>query len=260
MKQSTTLGATLACAQAIKLSSKAKFFSIPDIPGIPGIPNIPDIPVVSDIPDAFNSGIDYIGTGFADFGDIVMPGIDIITDFGTDVGTIIYDDVLVPVTDPLIDPVNTGLDFVADGSAVIYDNMTEAVGLDHDDVADFVVNDVGSVVVDDVGGFVVDLGEAYVEIYDWMGGEGNWEAFGKVLLISTDALLSEDYDKAIETMGTPDLYTEEYWNELEEERERARIAAERARIEAEENAKKYQESIDFCHTRLVASEIAYDEK
>ena len=89
MKQSTTIGTTLACAQAIQLRSKAEFIPIPDIPSF-------DIPYVSDIPDVFDEGIDYIDTGLTELGDIAMTGIDMTIDLGEDIGTSMYEDFLVP--------------------------------------------------------------------------------------------------------------------------------------------------------------------
>ena len=175
MKQSTTLGATLACAQAIQLSSKAEFIPMPS--------GIPDIPIVSDIPDVVNDGIDYIDTGLTDFGDIVIDGIDVtiggIEDIGIgieDMGTLIYDDVLEPTGTFTYDE----LTYLGTG---FYDVTTDFVGFDHDDVADFVVDDAGSFVIDDVGGFVVDdIGGVVTDTYDWASSEGNWEAFGKTIL------------------------------------------------------------------------------
>merc|ERR1712242_270006 len=175
MKQSTTLGATLACAQAIQLSSKAEFIPMPS--------GFPDIPIVSDIPDVVNDGIDYIDTGLTDFGDIVIDGIEItigsIEDIETgieDMGTLIYNDYLEPAGiafDDEIGSLGTGF----------YEMTTDFVGFDHDDVADFVVDDAGSFVIDDVGGFVVDdIGGVITDTYDWASSSGNWEAFGKTIL------------------------------------------------------------------------------
>ena len=169
MKQSATLGATLACAQAIQLSSKAEIIPIPSF-------DIPDIPIVSDIPDVVNDGIDYIDTGLTDFGDIVIDGIDVTIGGIEDMGTLIYDDVLEPTGTFTYDE----LTYLGTG---FYGVTTELVGFDHDDVADFVVDDVGSFVIDDVGSFVVDdIGGVVTDTYDWASNGGNWEAFGKTLL------------------------------------------------------------------------------
>ena len=219
MKQSTTLGATLACAQAIKLSSRAEI-----IPGLPSFPTIPDIPIISDIPDVVNVGIDYIDTGITDFGDLVIDGIDVtigaleptVTSINADLidfGELVYDDAIEPI---------------GDMGEIIF----EPIGPEFDHVTDFVVDDIGSVVIDDVGGFIVDdyMG-AMDDVYDWTTSKGNWEALGKTVLIGYKHYFDGDFEGAAEVWLNEEHYTEEFWDQLE----RDRIAAEEAARIAEEN-------------------------
>ena len=222
MKQSITLGVTLACAQAIQLSSKAEV-----IPGIPSF-DFPDIPIISDIPDVLNEGIDFIDTGLTDFGDIVIDGIDVtigsleptvtlINEEFTDLGEIVFED---------------GLEPIGEMGEIIFEVHIEP---GFDKFADFVVDDVGDFVIDDVGGFVVDdIGGVVTDTYDWASSDGNWEAFGKTVLGGYKLYFKGDFDGAAHMWLNEEHYTEEYWDQLDKDR---RDNEEAARI-AEENKRK----------------------
>ena len=196
MKQSIALLATLACAQATKLSSRVKFISIPSF---------------DDITDVFDDGIDIIGDGLTDFGDIIVDGYDITVGGLEDLGEM------------TIDGFNAGVDFVVEdvGDFIVEDIgdfVVEDIGdFVVEDIGDFVVDDVGSFVVDDVGGFVVDdIGGGFTDAWDWASNDGNWAAFGKTMLAGGKLFFEGDFDGAGDVWGNDELYTEKFWNDLED--------------------------------------------
>ena len=105
MKQFTSISAALACSQAIKLNSQAEI--------VPGI--------IDPIVDWVNGAYDTIGSGFEDFGDIMVD----------DIGGFVVDDI----------------------GGFVVDDIPDLVV---DDIGGFVVNDIGDFVVDDIPDFVVE--------------------------------------------------------------------------------------------------------
>ena len=207
MKQSTALLATLACAQATKLSSKSKFISFD---------------WVNDIPDVLDDGLDYLDQGL----DYTISGLDTALDYTVggleDFAEMTHLDDAFDYTvgglDTALDYTVEGLgdfaeythlddawDYTVDGLETGYEWTAD--GLDDLGVTDFVE--------DDLGGFFGDIGDGLVDAWDWASNDGNWEAFGKTMLAGGSAFFKGDFDTAGDIWGNDDMYTEKFWNDLD---------------------------------------------
>ena len=204
MKQSTTLLATLATAQAIKLSSKAKF--------IPGL-DIPDIPIISDIPDVLGDGIDIMGQGLNEVGDIVVDGYDITMGGLEDIGKISYDGLtdLGDITYDGLAPIGQGLYDLPELTVEGFDAGIDFVGTQGSEFVNVMEDDVGGFIVDDIGG-------GFTDAYDWASNDGNWEAFGKTFLAGGKLFFEGDFDGAGQVWGNDEHYTEKFWDDLDRQR------------------------------------------
>ena len=185
MKQSTTILATLACAQAIKLNSQVEF--------------IPGLDFISDIPDVMSDGLDTVGSGLEDFGDIMLDGIDITMEGLEDIGTITYDGLtdFEELTIEGFDTIGEGLNDFGEISKEGFDTGAYWVGGATYDLGDFIIDDIGDFVVDDIGDFVVDdIGSGVEDSWNWASDGGNWEAAGKTLGAGSVLILQGDFDEA----------------------------------------------------------------
>ena len=177
MKQSTALLATLACAQATKLSSKSKQWYSFDW--------------VNDIPDVLDDGLDYLDQGL----DYTISGLDTALDYTVEgLGDFAE-----------YTHLDDAWDYTVDGLETTYDWTVE--GLDDLGVTDFVE--------DDLGGFFGDIGDGLVDAWDWASNDGNWEAFGKTMLAGGSAFFKGDFDTAGDIWGNDEMYTEKFWNDLD---------------------------------------------
>ena len=200
MKQQTTLLATIATASAIKLSSKMDFFGI-DIPDIPGVPDIPDI---------LGDGVEIMGDGLDDFGDMMEDGYNITKEGLEDIGNTTYDG-LNNIGESTLNGLDTIGEELYDVGESTYDGLQ--IGTDFVETQG---SEIGNFVEDDVGGFVVDdIGGSFTDAYDWTSSEGNWEAFGKTLLAGGALVFEGDFDGAYDVLSNEELYTEEFWDDLE---------------------------------------------
>ena len=250
--RTTTLSAVLAIARAIELQTETELipsFSLPSFDiGIPSLGGIMDIPVLGDglgyigdgvniVQDGINTGLDYTldGLGYvADetvdlIGDIPVVGGTLVDigEFGLDVAEFGYDVVSIPF-DTL-----EGLTGIP---------LTPSSMLEYTWNGDFVDDFVGTVDWVTSGDFIGDTIMAPVDFVNYVSDGGNWEAMGKTLLIGGGALLSGDPEGAAEVWGNKDLYTEDFWDELD-----------RKKREAEDNYNDYKQSCKDLHVEYLAS-------
>ena len=73
-----------------------------------------------------------------------------------------------------------------------------------------------------------------------MGNGGNWEAMGKTLMIGGNQFFTGDFDGAGDTLGNSDMYSEQWWKDMEKQKKEA----EKRLKEAEKYYEEYVEDME----------------